>query len=122
MKTISHTARSKDHLLHIETDLGIINIRVGLKDMDGRPVESISFVPDDYAREDPVMLDGYSNTRFIRVKKESEFAREHTTIPTTLLEELLQAAEKELDQSATSDGLYNCAILAEVRKHITRKE
>ena len=29
MKTIIHTSKSKDKMLHIETELGIVNITVG---------------------------------------------------------------------------------------------
>lgn len=44
-------------------------------------------------------------------------ARAIAAIPPTLsaLEKLLAAAEKQLDQSATHDGLTNCALLADAR-------
>lgn len=94
MKTIRHNKRSKDHLLHIETDLGIINIRVGLTDMDGREVESISFKPDNYAGEVPVVLDGYSNTRFIRggVEKDAEKTTPSKGVLLDILSRLLDEA------------------------------
>ena len=68
MKTISLTSKSKDHLLHIETDLGIINIRVGLTDTNGQRVESVEIIPNGYAGEPPVTVDGYKNTRLIEKK------------------------------------------------------
>lgn len=46
MKTVVHTKRSKDDLLHIETEGGIINVRVGLSDSKGRPITSIEILPD----------------------------------------------------------------------------
>ena len=45
MKTIIHTSKSKDKMLHIETELGIVNITVGLYDTKGRRVESIEVLP-----------------------------------------------------------------------------
>jgi hypothetical protein len=71
MKTISHTSKSKDKLLHIETDLGIINIRVGLTDTEDRRVESIEIIRNNYAGEPKVILDGYTNSRLIEEKGES---------------------------------------------------
>lgn len=60
MKRLSHTRRSRDKLLHIETELGIVNIRIGLKDMQGRPVTSIEIIPDE-----GVTLDGLFGSRLI---------------------------------------------------------
>ena len=67
MNRISHTSRSKDKLLHIETDLGIINIRVGLTDTDGHRVESVEIIVNKYAGEPEVFLDGHTNTRLIEL-------------------------------------------------------
>jgi hypothetical protein len=36
------------NLLHIETDGCIVNIRVGLRDVDGRQVTSVHISPDNY--------------------------------------------------------------------------
>lgn len=67
MKRISHTSRSRDNTLHIETDLGIVNIRVGLYDgLQDCPVESIEIIPDKYAGETPVIVDGSTHVRLIR--------------------------------------------------------
>lgn len=68
MKTVRHTYRSRDPLLHIETDFGIVNIRVGLHDAAGNEVTSVEIIPDrvDWAdRGRTVELDGYSNSRLI---------------------------------------------------------
>lgn len=37
------------NLLHIETDGCIVNIQVGLHDVDGRQVTSVRILPDNYA-------------------------------------------------------------------------
>lgn len=52
MKRVSFYAKTNrsDNLLHIETDGGIINIRVGLTDEQGRQVTTISISPDDETR------------------------------------------------------------------------
>ncbi len=39
-------------LLHVETPLGIVNIRAGLADAEGRPVDSVEIIPT--ATEDGV--------------------------------------------------------------------
>ncbi len=46
MKTVVHTKSSRDSLLHIETEGGIVNIRVGLKDTGGHDITSIEVLPD----------------------------------------------------------------------------
>lgn len=71
MKRIQHTARSREKLLHIETEGCIVNIRVGLSDSEGRAVTSVEIVPDKADRggdgEGRVWtLDGTLNNRVIR--------------------------------------------------------
>ena len=61
MKTISHDKE----LLHIETPLGIVNIRVGLFDQKGRRVNSIEVIPNNYAGDPKVKRSGFCNTRLI---------------------------------------------------------
>lgn len=51
---VSPRGRKAATILHIETNLGIINIQVGLSDAAGRRVESIEIIPDF-----GVTLDGY---------------------------------------------------------------
>jgi hypothetical protein len=60
MRTISLTRRCRKRLLQVETDLGIINIWVGLHDQYGGEVERIEIRPDD-----GVSLDGSASTRLI---------------------------------------------------------
>lgn len=64
MKRVSH----HKGLLHIETDLGIINIRVGLTNMKGQKVESIKVIPDHYHGGKKVMRYGLCNTRLVQCK------------------------------------------------------
>lgn len=59
----------KKGLLHVETPNGIVNIRVGLTDSEGRSVDSIECLPDRYVGEPAVTLDGHANTRMIREKE-----------------------------------------------------
>jgi len=67
MKTVIHMSkRTRDNLLHIETDFGIVNIRIGLTDMQGRNVTSIEILPDNYAGEPKIILSGSSNNRLIQ--------------------------------------------------------
>ena len=54
--------------LHIETPLGIVNIRVGLTDMYGRSVDSIELIPDMEQGTRRVKRTGVGNTRFIELK------------------------------------------------------
>ena len=61
MKTITH----RDGLLHVETPLGIVNIRVGLHDAKGRRVDSIEVLAPACSGDKKVRLSGYSNTRLI---------------------------------------------------------
>jgi hypothetical protein len=48
-------------VLHIETDLGIINIRPHLHNMEGQAVVSVEILTDA-----GVTLDGYINSRLIK--------------------------------------------------------
>lgn len=59
----------KQGLLHVETPNGIVNIRVGLTDSEGRSVDSVECIPDSYVGEPAVTLVGYANTRMIRQKE-----------------------------------------------------
>ena len=66
MKSITHTNKSGDRTLHIETELGIINITIGLYDTKGRRVESIEVLPS--SGEKKIIRRGYANTRLIELK------------------------------------------------------
>lgn len=56
--------------LHVETPLGIVNIRAGLRDSEGRRVDSVEIIPNAYAGEPAVTLDGYGNSRLIEAAAE----------------------------------------------------
>lgn len=51
--------------LHVETELGIVNIYTGLHDARGRAVEAVSMRPDSFAGEPKVVV---SKGRFVRLK------------------------------------------------------
>jgi len=57
----------KGMLLHVETPLGIVNIRTGLSNEEGKNVNSIEVIPDQ-----GVELDGYATTRLIQ-REEDKF-------------------------------------------------
>lgn len=74
MRSITfNEANRSDNLLHIETPLGIVNIRIGLHDGQGRPVESIEVIPNEYAGEPRVGVDGYRNTRLVQETDDAPF-------------------------------------------------
>jgi hypothetical protein len=47
-------------LLHVETPLGIVNVRAGLTDLSGRKVDSVWVIPDR-----GVVRNGQANTRLL---------------------------------------------------------
>jgi hypothetical protein len=50
MKTIRHGRNARDQLLHIEADGVLVNIRVGLTDVEGHHVTHVSVSPEDASR------------------------------------------------------------------------
>lgn len=60
LQSVTLTERGKYDGLHVETPLGVINIRHKLHSA-GRRVVSIEILPNAYADEPPVMLDGFTN-------------------------------------------------------------
>lgn len=56
-------------MLHVETPLGIVNIRVDLTDRHGRRVVSVEVLESVFAGEAKVMRRGYVNTRLIECKR-----------------------------------------------------
>ena len=71
MKAISfyNNNRSND-TLHIETEGCIVNIRVNLRDMEGREVTSVEIIPDNYASSyEKIEFDGTNNNRIIKLKE-----------------------------------------------------
>jgi hypothetical protein len=45
-KRLAHARWISDNTLHVETELGIVNIYVGLSDTGGHKVESVEIIPD----------------------------------------------------------------------------
>jgi len=67
MKTVTWT--KKTDVIHVETPLGIINIRCKLHDSEGRNVDSIEILNKDYAGEPKVIIDPPThNIRLIELK------------------------------------------------------
>jgi len=54
--------------LHIETELGIVNIYEGLKDVKGRKVNTIQVMPDEYSGENKVKATPVKMIRLIQLK------------------------------------------------------
>jgi len=69
MKTVHHFNTARDKLLHIETEGGIINIRVGLQNTEGQEVTSIEILADE--SDGWKNFDGTVNNRIIKIKKEA---------------------------------------------------
>jgi len=69
MKTVVHTKRSKDQLLHVEAEGCIVNIRIGLTNMDGQEVTSVEIIPDNYCGE-RWTLEGAINNRIIKQQED----------------------------------------------------
>lgn len=55
--------------LHVETPNGIVNIRIGLTDAQGRAVDAILVTPSNYIGEPKVIRRGCATTRLVRCKK-----------------------------------------------------
>ena len=70
MQDIQYVTRKKRaRVIHIETELGIVNIYVGLCDRFGRKVESVEVIPDNFAGEPKVRLIPHKRLRMIQNKK-----------------------------------------------------
>jgi hypothetical protein len=67
---ISKRSGTVDHpnCLHIETELGIINIYVGLTDAKGRKVEAVEILPDDHYAGEPKVRFERKTMRLIQPK------------------------------------------------------
>lgn len=52
-------------IVHIETPNGIVNVYTGLHDREGRSVDRIEVIPDNYAGENKVVRRG---DRLVRLK------------------------------------------------------
>lgn len=72
MRTITFTGRSRARLLHVETELAIINIYRG-HDLKGRYVERIEIREDQYPGEHKVRVSPpVFVIRLIRLKKKNK--------------------------------------------------
>ena len=67
MKTV--IATSKTDCIHVETELGIINIRPNLHNITGQRVVSVEVLVNKYAGEKAVFLRGNVNTRLVEAAK-----------------------------------------------------
>jgi hypothetical protein len=68
MRTIHHYGSDP---LHIEIPLGIVNVKPGLRDTEGRRVTSVEIVTDQAVHHPdggPIALDGYHNNRLVQLK------------------------------------------------------
>ncbi len=65
MKTVHHFNTAREKLLHIETEGGIVNIRVGLHDTEGKAVTHVEILPDQGKGEE-WDLQGAINNRLIK--------------------------------------------------------
>ncbi len=62
-----HKSNRSGNLLHIETEGCIVNIRVGLSNMEGQEVTVIEILPDDHSvNGEKWKLDGTIRNRVIR--------------------------------------------------------
>lgn len=70
MRTISLSSRSRAKLLHIEAPGCIINIHVGLSDVDGREVTRVSIDADGdrYSGEPQWWIDGEEGKKGLGVR------------------------------------------------------
>ena len=71
MRTVTFYKTGKNKTLHIETELCVVNIRVGLHDTKGREVTSISIKPDGVENGQKIKLSGTINNRVIKLKGRS---------------------------------------------------
>jgi hypothetical protein len=66
MRIISFYKNNRSgNVLHIETEGCIVNIRIGLRNMQGKEVTSVEVLADKYADEE-WLLDGTVNNRVIK--------------------------------------------------------
>jgi hypothetical protein len=64
LKTIVLSEKSRSDGLHVETPLGIVNIRHKLGNRNQRVV-SVEISPNSYVDEPAVRLDGFTNNRLV---------------------------------------------------------
>lgn len=66
----AHANWVNDNCFHIETELGIVNIYVGLSDIEGHRVESVEILPDKKPMNPRGVLvdDGKATSGYLRVR------------------------------------------------------
>ena len=66
----AHSKWVDNNCFHIETELGIINIYVGLSDTEGHRVESVEILPDKKPMNPQGVLvdDGKATSDYLRVR------------------------------------------------------
>jgi len=104
--------------LHIETDGAIVNITVGLHDVDGRPVTRVDTLPDDESRggdehgriweQDGPRIICQTTEKVPGKRSENDFVA------------ALRDAETELERAdmATNPGSVNESSVQEILRHI----
>ena len=65
------TWKNTEKGLQIETPLGVVSIRVGLTDWEGRRVETIEIAPNNFAGQPKVVVEGQLLTRLIEHSEEN---------------------------------------------------
>ncbi len=51
MSEIKRVIPGRSRIVHVETELGIVNVYVGLTDSEGHRVERVEMIPNQYAGE-----------------------------------------------------------------------
>ena len=58
----------RDGCFHVELPNCIVNMRPGLSDLEGRPVDSVEIIPNSYAGEEVQVIPDVRNVRVVKVK------------------------------------------------------
>lgn len=98
MKTVIH----RSGLLHIETPLGIVNIRIGLIDKNGRSVEAIDILPNRGAGDPKVKLIGRGISRLVQLKTVREGVYVKKRPSQDPLRRAIWRARKEANEAKTA--------------------
>lgn len=67
-KPYTKVVRLPAGMLHVETPLGIVNVRVGLTDDKGRAVDAVEIIPSNHTDESRVIQRG---TRLIQTTRKN---------------------------------------------------
>lgn len=73
MKTVVHSGKVRDNLLHVEAEGCIVNIHIGLTDSDGHAITRVDILPDKYSGESWSLPEFPQMTSFgIRIRKDQK--------------------------------------------------